>query len=131
LCEGVNDVSYDLAFWRQASDMQSSPESIYEALVGGGHAVEGLFDLPIDEIMSAIVDNFPGAVRERNGPDEWVDWVSANGKDAFQVTWSRQHFLVTCRHVHSDDMNRLIDIGASFTCPLYDPQTSERFQISD
>src|ERR1700722_12395207 len=103
-------MSYDLAFWRQPADMQRAPESIFEALVSG-QAVDGLLDLPIDEVLAGIVQSFPDAVREPNGTDEWADSGSANEMDSFQVTWSRQHFLVTCRHAHSDDMNRLIDIG--------------------
>jgi hypothetical protein len=123
-------MSYDLAFWRQTAGMQRPPESTYETLVGG-QPVDGLMDLPVDEILAVIVESFPGAKRGPNGTEDWVEWVSANQMDSFQVTWSHQYFLVTCRHVHSDDMNRLIEIGARFGCPLFDPQTSERFQIPD
>jgi hypothetical protein len=110
--------------------MQRRPESTYEGLASG-QLVDGLTDLPVDQILANIIERFAGAVREPNGSEEWVDWASANGLDSFQVTWSRQHYLVTCRHVHSDDMNRLIDIAPGFGCLLYDPQTSERFQVPD
>jgi hypothetical protein len=123
-------MSYDLVFWRQSTDLKRTPEATYDALVNG-QTVDGLVDLPVDDFLAAVIAGFPGAMREPNGSEEWLDWVSANELDSFQVTWSRQHVLVTCRHVHSDDMNRLIDIAAGFGCPLYDPQTSERFQIPE
>jgi hypothetical protein len=106
-------MSYDLAFWRESADLQRRAESTYEALASG-QSVDGLIDLPVDQMLAAMIEDFPGAVREPNGSEEWVDWVSANGLDPFQVTWSRQHVLVTCRHVHSNELNRLIEIAAGF-----------------
>jgi len=110
--------------------MNNPPQVTYSAL-SEGKWVEGLVDLPIDEFLAKVTETFPGSKRERNASTDWVVWVSVNGLDSFQVTWSRQYVRVDCRHLHSEDMNRLIDIGRAFGCPLYDPQISERFRSID
>ena len=123
-------MSYELIFWRQTPAQTKSPLSVHESLMNEIH-VDGLVELPIDGILSRVMHDFPGTVRESNGPSEWLTWVSQNEKDSFEVAWSRQHVRVDCRHLHSDQMNQLIEIGAAFGCPLFDPQTNERFSQVD
>ena len=119
-------MSYDLTFWRQQPGMSLDPNETYRAL-NEGSSVEGLVPLPIEDMLRDLVLAFPSALRERNGPDEWVTWSSADGQDSFQVEWSGQHMTVACRHVHSDDMNKIVNIGVDHGCPLFDPQVGERF----
>lgn len=119
-------MSYELIFWRQTPTQTMSPSAIYESLMSE-QDVEGLADLPIEDILSNVMREFPGTIRERNDPSEWLVWVSQNEKDSFELTWSRRHIRVDCRHLHSDQMNQLIEIGAAFDCPLFDPQIGERF----
>jgi hypothetical protein len=92
-----------------------------------GHRVQGLADLPVDAIVSAVQGVYRTAVREPNDDIEWLVWVSPNEQDSFQITWSSQHVRADCRHVHTDDMNQIIDIITDFGCALYDPQVGERF----
>jgi len=120
-------VSYDLVFWRYATGDRRDPRNVFDDLMGGG-APSDVGRLPIDEILAALVEAHAGAVREPSGPGrEWVDWVASDGRSSFQVEWSDRHLVVFCRGASDDDMNRIIDIVSSFGCPLYDPQTSERF----
>jgi hypothetical protein len=119
-------MSYDLVFWRQAAGTTADPKGAYESLLDGA-SVDGLAALPIDDILTAILAAFPGAVREPNGSSEWVIWQGNDGADVIEVWWSPQHFHVVCRHVHSDDMNTLIEIAGAHGCALFDPQTGERF----
>ena len=124
-------MSYELIFWRQTPTQTMSPSAIFESL-SNEQDVEGLADLPIEDILSTVTRDFPGTVRERNGSSEWLVWMSHNEKGSFELTWSRQHIRVDSRHLHSDQMNQLIEIGAAFGCPLFDPQTRERFaQVED
>jgi hypothetical protein len=95
-------------------------------LIAGEH-VDGLAQLDVEAMLNDLQRIFPGAVREENGASAWLTWESQNREDSFQVEWTRQFLSVTCRHVHTDDMNRIIDWGATFACRLYDPQTGERF----
>jgi hypothetical protein len=121
-------MSYELIFWRQTILMSQSSKAIYDCL-NEGRPVDGLGELPIEEILSRVVDNFAGAQRQFNGSKEWVIWHGPNGEDSFEVTWSKWHVRVDCHHVQLTDMNRLVEIAASFGCPPYDPKTGERFRL--
>jgi hypothetical protein len=123
-------MSYELVFWRQATMMSQSSKTTYEALKIN-RPVEGLSDLPIDEVLSEIAASFPNSQRESDGSEECLGWSSADGEDSFRVTWSSQHFRVECHHLPLDQVNRLVKIGEKFSCPLYDPQTGERFRFSN
>jgi hypothetical protein len=122
-------MSYELVFWRQATMMTQSSKTTYESLKSD-HAVEGLSDLPIDEVLSDITSMFPNSQRESDGSEEWIRWLSADEEDSFRVTWSSQHFRVECHHLPLEQVNCLVKIGEKFSCPLYDPQTGERFRFS-
>lgn len=122
-------MSYDLAFWRQTESYQGEPESTYHRLVEGD-SVEGLQVIDIETMLAAIQAQFPGVVREPNGDEEWMHYVREDGKGSdsgFEVTWSSQHLLVTCRRSSNEDMNAFIDIAQAGGCALYDPQVNERF----
>ena len=119
-------MSYDLAFWRQQPGVRLDPVVVHAALLDG-HPVAGLVDLPLAEWLAALLAAFPGAVREPNGAREWIDWVSTDQSRSFQVEWSDQHVLVSCRGLSGEEMNRHIDLALSYGCRLYDPQTGERF----
>ena len=122
-------MSYELVFWRQADMMSQSSKTTNEALKNR-QAVEGLSELPIDEVLREITTSFPNSLRESGGSEEWITWSSTDGEDTFRVTWSAQHFRVECHHLPLNQVNRLVKIGEKFGCPLYDPQTGERFRFS-
>ena len=120
-------VAYDLVFWKQERSFQAEPHAIRDALASN-EPVDGLLEIPVDEWMAAVVAAFPGATREPNGPNsELVCWISGDGKSSFQIEWSPIHVWITLRGVSTQDGNRLVDLAAGFGCPLYDPQTDERF----
>jgi hypothetical protein len=119
-------VSYDLTFWRQDEALLGAPEAIYQRL-SGGDRVEGIADLDLENLLAALVTQFPGAVREPNGETEWIEWTAADEQASFQVESSPQHVVVFCRRTSNEDMNRLIDIAIDHGCRLYDPQANERF----
>lgn len=119
-------MSYNLVFWNQQPRMSRAPSEILEEL-NNGSPVEGLNELTVDEFLQRIIDTFPGAVREPNGLGEWIDWAATDEKSSFQVNWSPHHVDVTCRGLSGDQMNKFVDIGLVLDCPLYDPQTGERF----
>jgi hypothetical protein len=109
--------------------MSQSSKTTYEALKNR-QTVEGLSELPIDEVLSEITASYPDSQRESAGPEEWINWTSTDEEDTFRVTWSSQHFRVECHHLPLNQVNRLVKIGEQFSCPLYDPQTGERFRFS-
>lgn len=122
-------MSYELVFWRQATMMSQSSTNTYESL-NNHRKVDGLSELPIDDVLGEIAATFPSSQRESDGSDEWVRWTSANEEDSFRVTWSTQHVRVECNHLPLEQVNLLVKIGEKFGCPLYDPQTGERFRFS-
>jgi hypothetical protein len=121
-------MSYELVFWRQEAMMSRSSREIYESL-RAGERVEGLSTLPLDDFLARIVEACPGAVRGANDEAQTIEWDGGNGEDSFQVTWSDQCVRVDCRRVALDVVNALVDVARSFNCPLYDPQTGERFRV--
>jgi hypothetical protein len=121
-------MSYELVFWRQVAMMPISSKEIDESL-RRDEIVEGLSELPVDDILSSVKEKFPSAARGFNGSQESLVWQSPNEEDSFRLTWSIQHVRVDCRHVPLIEVNLIVDIAARFGCPLYDPQTGERFRL--
>jgi len=121
-------VSHELVFWQREHSQAMNSPAVYAALMDGG-VIDGLRTLPIEDIASAILAAFPRAVREPNGPgSEWIVWESESERGSFQVEWSSQYVRVDLRPLDHDIANRFIDIMTDrFRCPLYDPQTRERF----
>jgi hypothetical protein len=121
-------MSYDLVFWRELNGYAGSPAETYARLIER-QRVEGLADLAIGAMLARLQEVFPTLVREGKGDADWAEWVSENQQDSFQVEWTAQSVIVACRHVHTDEMNRIIDWAATFECPLFDAQTGERFAV--
>jgi hypothetical protein len=108
-------MSYDLNFWKQRPGLAIDPQSVYERLCEG-ERVEGLEDLPIEEIVSRIAETFVEGW-ERIDPS---NWEASQG--AFQVSTTPQSFRVDCWGLTGEVMNRFIDICLEFGCRLYDPR---------
>jgi hypothetical protein len=121
-------MSYELMFWRQEKMMTQTTELIAAALQRN-EPVEGLSPLPIEMFLTKLMSSFPGAVKVAGGEREFIRWMSPNEEDTFKVTWSDQHVLVRCNHLPLGEVNEIVDIAKSFGCPLYDPQTKERFRL--
>jgi hypothetical protein len=122
-------MSYELVFWRQEAMMPMSSREIYELLRAGGR-IDGLSNLSVDDFAERVLEMFPDAVRGSSEAAPWIEWRGPNGEDSFRMTWTDQHVQVDCRHVALNDVNTLVDIAKSFGCPLYDPQTGERFRLT-
>jgi hypothetical protein len=121
-------MSYDLVFWKQTPLETKSPQEILDAIATGQDPIEGLQTLTIESFVSRCLEVFPFARRERNGDHEWIVLDQPELPWSFQAEWSRIHIWVTLRGDWSGDTaNQLIDLASEIDCPLFDPQTSERF----
>ncbi|MGC4005742.1 MAG: hypothetical protein QM811_22525 [Pirellulales bacterium] len=100
--------------------MKLDHQKVYERL-SNGELVDGLQNLPIDAMMSRVGEVFADWVR--------LDNVTFDGGDrgGFQVFTTPQFFRVDCSGMDGEELNKFIDIGQEFGCPLYDPQVGERF----
>jgi hypothetical protein len=117
-------VGYDLVFWRDELTGRE-PAEIYNDLMDGLH-VPGLRVIPTDTIVSSIAAAFSEGVK--NDPAGFaLCWLSVDATSSFQVEISSQHVHVTLRPLVHDTANIIIDIANEYHCPLYDPQTDERF----
>jgi len=119
-------VSYDLIFWKQGPASGSDPANIYRSLMEGS-VVDGLVTLPAEAMISDLTRAFPGSVRETNGSDEWLVWESDSRPATLEVSWTDHYLHASCRNLTDDELNRIIDAAVGHGCPLYDPQTGERF----
>jgi hypothetical protein len=120
-------VGYQLVFWREESGLALDARTTY-AEVLHGRRVRGLLDLPADALLAALVDAFPGSVREPNSSGrEWLHWRSEDAASTFEVEWLTQHSVAECRPLVPEVANRIIEIADGFDCPLFDPQTGKRF----
>jgi hypothetical protein len=119
-------LSYDLIFWRQNEGDERAPQPILEAFSEGA-AVDGIPQLPVEDVLAKLLDAFPAAIREPNGSREWIHWTSPDGQSGFEVEWTPQYVWITCRPLDADRANQMIDIANAFGCALFDPQTGARF----
>lgn len=114
-------MSYDLNFWKYQSEIYLDSQTTYASLCDG-ERVEGLEDLPIEEMLDRLKVFFSDGWAQT----EELNW-EATSRGAFQVSTTPQMFRVDCYGMSDDDMNRFIDLGTEFGCPLYDPQVGTRF----
>ena len=114
-------MSYDLNFWKYKSGIYLDPQTTYSSLCEGEH-VNGLEELPIEKILNRIKVIFSDGWEQL---DE-LNWEAVN-RGAFQISTTSQMLRVDCYGMSGNDMNRFIDLGTEFECPLYDPQVRTRF----
>lgn len=113
-------MSYDLNFWRYKKGIKLEHQAVYEQL-SDAQRVEGLDELSIDAMINRVCELFRDWER--------LDGVTFDGgeRGCFQLFTTSQVFRVDCYGMDGDDMNKFIDVGNEFGCPLYDPQVGERF----
>ena len=122
-------MGYQLVFWQEEDDLDVPPSTVCASLLNE-QAVDGLVALPIAGILSGLLDELPGAVRESDGAVQWIYWLSDDERSSVQIDWTDLHVLADCRYVEHDVVNRIIELLARFGCPLYDPQVDERFDAT-
>src|SRR6187431_728172 len=115
-------MSYDLNFWRYKSRIRLVHKAVYEQLSAGQH-VDGLEDLPIEDIVRRVNKTFSGWKK--------VDDVTFDGgeRGSFRLFTTPQFFRVDGSGLSGDEMNKFIDICSEFGCPLYDSQAGQRYEI--
>lgn len=104
-----------LFFWREEAEQELPAASIAHEL-HAGNDVEGLIDLPVQEIIARLKEEFPAAV-ERAGELAW-----RQGEASFEATWSWQHVSMQVSNLHEETRDRLIEVLLSFGCRVYDAQ---------
>src|ERR1700742_2087761 len=102
-------MSYDLYFWRQTKDFETSPKNILKAL-SQDQPVEGIFTYPREQVLRALKKTFPDV------DDKDLIWEGAGSY--FQISFGyadeKQIHLIaaSCGYKLLDSpevLNRLID----------------------
>ncbi|MGB8455898.1 MAG: hypothetical protein WCD89_26735 [Anaerocolumna sp.] len=113
-------MSYDLGFWNYKNGVYKDNQETYMQLSNKEY-VAGIADLPIDEILEHIADEFKDW--ERCGQYDF----ESDDRGAFQVMVTKQFVRIDCYGMSKFVMNKFIDILSDYDCPLYDPQVPQRF----
>ncbi len=116
--------------------MTLSPKQIYLRLCDG-KTVPGLAQLPMADIVARFEQDFAKGWRRPIGEaapkprakSVTMSWEKKRGRGAFQLSLSARAFRVDCYGVATKDLNRIVDIGLAFDCPLYDPQVDQRYSL--
>ncbi|PKV11467.1 hypothetical protein [Xanthomonas prunicola] len=114
-------MSYDLDFWKYKPGISLDHPFVYERLTEGEH-VEGLEELPIEMMLSRLEELFSDGWAQSD-----VLHYESDDRGVFQIFTTAQFFRVDCYGMSGEDMNRFIDLGKEFGCPLYDPQVETRY----
>jgi len=115
-------MSYDLDFWKYKKGVSLDNQTVYLKACCDGENVDGLEDLPIDEILKKIDETFSSWEKL-----DKESYENSSGEGAFQIETTPQSVRFDCYGVTEDDMNLIIEIMYDFGCPLYDPQVPERY----
>lgn len=103
-----------LLFWTPGPNVRLSPAEVARELVWG-EEVEGLIDLPIQEIIAKLKGEFPQHDEQPGA------LVAHGGVGTFEATWTWQFLKVECHDLPGADRQRLIDAVESFGCMAYGP----------
>ena len=121
-------MGYQLVFWQQRAGVRLVAESVYQSLMND-ETVAGLNELAVGDFLEGLAAAF-GAPAQHNAPDGTTFLELGESHGVMEISTSSQHVLVECRGVPDEDMNRVIDVASAHGCPLYDPQTNERFDAA-
>ena len=114
-------MSYDINFWKQTRPLEISAQEIYERLSRGEQEIDGLAELPVDQIKQRLKEAFP----DYDPQDPFPLIQTEHG--SIEVLHSRQSFRFDLRGETEEVHNRLVEIMADFGCPMYDPQRGQRY----
>lgn len=125
-------MSYDLAFWKQTSRIVPPilGETYARLCEDMNRQIVGLEEIPIKDLLTGLAVSFPAL--EVTEPSEEVPagsvfWSSEDDTAGFHGSWTQLALIVSCSPTDTDVINKIIDVAAEAGCPLYDPQTDERF----
>ena len=121
-------MSYDLYFWNQASNCKLSPDAVVQRFAES-QTVDGIAPLDTAAVISRLKAEFPAITENRLTLDECsvqLIWEQ-EGDGCFIALPCTTYLCIESHGASSGILNRLIDIAHEFKCPLYDPQTNERY----
>jgi hypothetical protein len=86
--------------------------------------VEGLENLPTDQILGRLREDFPGIEQNR----ETLVWESSDNRGSLAVYVSPQWVRFDCYSLSGKYMKLLVTLARDFHIPIYDPQRNQRYE---
>lgn len=106
-------------FWKYKPNVSMNDVSVFKKLCKGREHEE-IESLPIAKMIEEIISSFPDW---KQTDDMW--WEGKEGE--FEIFSTSQFLCVDCWDMWGNEMNRIINVGNKFGCPLYDHQEKKRF----
>ena len=121
-------MSYDLYFWQQSAECDVAPDVAIQRF-SESQTVDGIAPLDVSAIIARLKDVFPDITENPLSLAECpVQLIWEHDTDGTFIALPCTTYLCIESHGASNDvLNRIIDIAHEFKCPLYDPQTNERY----
>ena len=121
-------MSYDLYFWQQSAECDVAPDVAIQRF-SESQTVDGIAPLDVSAIIARLKDVFPDiTVNPLSLAECPVQLIWEHDTDGTFIALPCTTYLCIESHGASNDvLNRIIDIAHEFKCPLYDPQTNERY----
>lgn len=105
------------ALWNSSASVRLSGQQVFQELEFG-EDVDGLIDLPIQEMIRAVREVFPQAT-ERAGS---VEGPAALGR--VSITWTWQWLRIEMSDPTPEEVSQLQRLAAQFHCQFFDNDTA-------
>lgn len=115
-------MSVELDFWKYQKGIYLDNKNVYRNACCDQERVEGLEDLPIEDILKETAAVF----QDWDAIDRF-NYEKKTGQGSFQISTTPQMVRFDCYSMKQADMKRFSAIMSKFGCPLYDPQLGVRF----
>lgn len=121
-------MSYQLYFWKQSANVNATPLETVEA-ISNGEEPQYLERINIEALLIDIFEQWPEHEKSF-GNDGQLSQVLIEFKDSKScvvLDWSLKHLFVESHSAPGEELNTFIDLAAKYECPLFDPQTNQRY----
>lgn len=115
-------MSVELDFWKYQKGIYLDNKNVYRNACCDQERVEGLEDLPIEDILKETAAVF----QDWDAIDQF-NYEKKTGQGSFQISTTPQMVRFDCYSMEQADMKRFSAIMSKFGCPPYDPQLGVRF----
>jgi hypothetical protein len=115
-----------LWFWHLKPRKKSDPEALSEQLADGKVPAE-LQELPVDEILAALQEQYPSLLLDRDARAGEVDMPEE--QTAIEPCWSSKHFVFTFYGDAWKQMDRVVELMTRFGLACYDSGERKMYTV--
>ncbi len=115
-----------LSFWRVKAGEKAKQEATYDALQDGKEP-SALDDLPVDEILAAIKQQYPSF----DPKAEFVEIDIPEEETAIEPRWNKKHFHFTFYGDAFKQMDRVTELMTRHGLACYDAGTKTMYSVDE